>query len=533
MIGDQKAKGLETWVIFVAILISLGFCYSEKAPNYTFVRDATQAPAISYYDYIIVGGGTAGCPLAATLSEGSTRFVSEDGVINARARVLGGGSCLNAGFYTRASDAYVREAAWRPALVREAYRWVERKVAQRPAIRQWQSALRDGLVQAGVAPYNGFTYDHVYGTKVGGTIFDADGNRRSAADLLEYAHPERLTVLLHATVAKIRFELRGKARPTAHGVVFRDSAGKKHRAYLNKGSKNEIIVSAGAIGSPQVLMLSGVGPRGQLESLGINVVVDQPMVGVGMSDNPMNAVFVPSPTLVEVSLIQVVGITQFGSFIEGASGSDFDTAAPNSQLPRSRNFGMFSPQTGQLSIVPPKQRTPEAIAKAVEAMNSLADSYFQGGFILEKIIGPLSTGHLELRSRNPDANPAVTFNYFQEPEDIRRCVDGIRTIERVVASDAFAKFTYAYLPEAGLLNISKDFPVNLLPKHQNDSRSLEQYCKDTVMTIWHYHGGCRVGGVVDADYRVFGADALRVVDSSTFIYSPGTNPQATVMMLGR
>nr|CAD1835439.1 unnamed protein product [Ananas comosus var. bracteatus] len=121
----------------------------------------------------------------------------------------------------------------------------------------------------------------------------------------------------------------------------------------------------------------------------------------------------------------------------------------------------------------------------------------------------------------PRREPRRDLQLLPGAEDLRRCVDGIRTIERVVASDAFTKFTYAYLPEAGLLNISKDFPVNLLPKHQNDSRSLEQYCKDTVMTIWHYHGGCRVGGVVDADYRVLGADALRVVDSSTFIYSRG------------
>lgn len=53
------------------------------------------------------------------------------------------------------------------------------------------------------------------------------------------------------------------------------------------------------------------------------------------------------------------------------------------------------------------------------------------------------------------------------------------------------------------------------------------------MTIWHYHGGCQVGKVVDHDYKVLGVDALRVIDGSTFYYSPGTNPQATVMMLGR
>lgn len=136
---------LITVATFLGFLLSPhGLCAAADEYEYEFVRDATSAPSVSYYDYIIVGGGTAGCPLAATLSQNfsvlllerggspygnpniselaafgapladtspsspSQRFVSEDGVINARARVLGGGSCLNAGFYTRAAPHYVR-----------------------------------------------------------------------------------------------------------------------------------------------------------------------------------------------------------------------------------------------------------------------------------------------------------------------------------------------------------------------------------------------------------------------------------------
>lgn len=84
-------------------------------------------------------------------------------------------------------------------------------------------------------------------------------------------------------------------------------------------------------------MLSGVGPEAQLRAHNIPLVLDQPLVGQGMSDNPMNAVFVPSPIPVEVSLIQVVGITNFGSYIEAASGENFGRGAP-------RNYGMFSPK---------------------------------------------------------------------------------------------------------------------------------------------------------------------------------------------
>ncbi|XP_058085338.1 protein HOTHEAD [Magnolia sinica] len=558
------------WSLAVAAMAGVfyfqGSCYSEKAPNYSFLQQATSAPSIAYYDYIIIGGGTAGCPLAATLSQNfsvlllerggspygnpnitniasfadtlsdlspkspSQRFISEDGVINARARVLGGGSCLNAGFYTRASPDYVRDAGWDGRLVNRSYQWVEKMITFRPPMLQWQSAVKDGLLEVGVLPYNGFTYDHMYGTKVGGTIFDKEGHRHTAADLLERANPSGLTVLLHATVNRIRFRTKGIARPRAHGVIFRDATGTKHRAYLRKGSKNEIIVSAGAIGSPQLLMLSGIGPEEHLRSFGINVVVDQPMVGQGMSDNPMNAIFIPSPLPVEVSLIQVVGITQFGSYIEASGGGNFARSAPTGSR---RNFGMFSPQTGQLSTVPPKQRTPEAIAKAVEAMNSLDEESFRGGFIIEKVMGPLSTGHLELRNRDANDNPSVTFNYFKEPADLQRCIAGIKTIERVIESKAFSKFRYPYISMGALINMTLTYPVNLRPKHSNVTTSVEQFCKDSVMTIWHYHGGCQVGRVVDHDYRVLGVDAIRVIDGSTFNYSPGTNPQATVMMLGR
>ncbi|KAL8170632.1 hypothetical protein V2J09_022436 [Rumex salicifolius] len=533
-------------------LLFNGFCSSQTEQRYSFVHEATTAPSEAYYDYIIVGGGTAGCPLAATLSRHykvlllerggspygnsnitslsafgaalsdlsesspSQRFVSEDGVINARARVLGGGSCLNAGFYTRAARSYVKAARWEGRLVNQSYRWVEEQVVFEPPLRQWQSGVRDGLMEAGILPSNGFTFDHLNGTKVGGTIFDQQGHRHTAADLLRTANSDSLTVLLHATAHKIMFATtQENGSPEARGVVFRDSDGGLHEAYLKDGPMNEIIVSAGALGSPQLLMLSGIGPKDHLGTFNIEVVLDQPNVGRGMSDNPMNALYVPSPVPVEVSLIQVVGITSFGSYIEAASGE---------------NFGASS-----LSTLPPKQRTQEAISKAMKAMSTNVEPLaFQGGFILEKIQGPASTGHLELTSLDPNVNPSVTFNYFKEPEDLEKCVQGIETIEKVINSKAFSRFRYNGTTPESLLNAIASLPVNMLSTRASSSTtSREQFCKNTVMTIWHYHGGCQVGRVVDWDYRVVGVDKLRVIDGSTFNYAPGTNPQATVMMLGR
>ena len=224
------------------------FSFLHAAPNYTFVGEATSAPAIAYYDYIIIGGGTSGCPLAATLSQNARvlvlerggspygnpnitnienfsdtlsdlsptsptqQFTSEDGVYNARARVLGGGTALNAGFYSHASTRYVKEAGWDETLVNKSYEWVEKLVVFKPPKVEYQVAVRDSLLEAGVLPYNGFTYDHLNGTKIGGTIFDKKGHRHTAADLLEYADPRKITVYLHATVYKIFFRYNnGKA----------------------------------------------------------------------------------------------------------------------------------------------------------------------------------------------------------------------------------------------------------------------------------------------------------------------------------
>ena len=159
-------------MLMLATLLLGSLCISasqEASQRYSKLRRFVRhAPLVSYYNYIVVGGGTAGCPLAATLSEHARvlllergglpygnrnvsseyhfadaladtsplspaqRFVSEDGVINARARVLGGGSCLNAGFYTRASSAYVRASGWDPRLGNASYRWVERALVFRP-----------------------------------------------------------------------------------------------------------------------------------------------------------------------------------------------------------------------------------------------------------------------------------------------------------------------------------------------------------------------------------------------------------------
>ncbi|KAK9068092.1 hypothetical protein SSX86_012203 [Deinandra increscens subsp. villosa] len=521
-----------SWGMIVAALVTvlflLDFSCAELPPNYTFMHEATEAPRVSFFNYIIIGGGTAGIPLAATLSANysvlllerggspyndpnitsvfnfgryfsdtspdspSQQFIVE-GVVNSRPRVLGGGTSINAGFYSRGEKKFNIEARLsNEELIKDSYQWVEKVMVFEPVVQNWQSALRAALVEARVAPNNGFTYDHLVGTKVGGTIFDENGTRHTAADLLQYANPKGLSLFLHASVQQILVNCRGK-KPRAYGVVFEDSLGKKHLAYLNGRRNNEIILAAGALGSPQLLMLSGIGPKDQLNALNIKVVLEQPYVGQYMADNPLNVLFIPSPIAIEPSIVQVVGITPVGNYIEEAGGFNFI-------------FANLSDYQGF--------------------------TYEKGGFVFEKINGPLSKGDLKIVNKNPADNPLVTFNYFSEHEDLQKCVNGIKTILKAVDSKAFSKYKYSNMTDQDILDLNMKLPYNLIV-HGNTSSSLEQHCRDTVRSIWHYHGGCPIGKVVDDEYKVLGVDSLRVIDGSTILNSPGTNPQASVLMLGR
>ncbi|XP_042493410.1 (R)-mandelonitrile lyase-like [Macadamia integrifolia] len=514
----------------------------QGSPYVNFVLNATELPAREEYDYIIVGGGTAGCPLAATLSEKyrvlllergghshgnpnlmtqegflpllthtdafdspAQAFTSEDGVPNARGRVLGGSSAINAGFYTRGDTEFFEKSGgyWDMNLVNQSYEWVEKAVVFRPDLRNWQSAIRDGLLEANVTPYNGYDLNHVIGTKIGGSTFDSSGRRHSAADLLNYANPFNIRIALHANVVRVIVGSRSvssgslpssaPAKQAASGVVYRDGLGRHHRAMIR--GDGEVILCAGAIGSPQLLLLSGIGSRAYLSSWGIPVVHHLPYVGQFMYDNPRNGISIAPPFPLDHSLIQVVGITNSGSYIEAAS-----------------------------NIVPFVSPL-----RPIFLRDPFSPVYLTVATIMEKISGPLSTGSLRLASTDVRMNPVIRFNYFQNPVDLARCVTGMRKIGEVLRGRSMDGFRISgLLGERDFRYVGPALPFNL-----SDDRLMGNFCHRTVATIWHYHGGCLVGKVVDRHYRVIGLDGLRVVDGSTFTVSPGTNPQATLMMMGR
>ncbi|KAL8098882.1 hypothetical protein AgCh_031557 [Apium graveolens] len=513
--------------------------------EYPFIKNASSfssAAKSKEYDYIVVGGGTSGCPLAATLSQNfnvlllerggvpygnkntslqnfhinlvdtspnsPAQFFVVEGVFNVRPRILGGGSSINAGFYSRPSLRSLMELGLDPKLAYKSYPWIEKQIVQWPVLNRWQRAIRSALLQTGITPDNGYTYEHLSGTKIGGTIFDKDGIRHGAAELLKSANPKNLDVLIHAHAQKIVFDQSSAGKPRAVGVIFKDENGEQHEAVLSNNKKSEIILSSGAIGSPQLLLLSGIGPKTELEKMNITVVLDNPFVGKGMADNPQNNLVVPFNRLVGQSLIQTVGITREGLYIEGISGFG--------QSPSSIHY------------------THDNSTSLEEQNEELPHEAYNAGGLLFKISDPLSTGELTLNNTNADDIPNISFNYFSNPQDLQTCVNGYHILEKLVKT----KYLIEFMQPGNdtfqkLLKFTENETVNLIPRTADVTKSLEQSCKETLVTIWHYHGGCHKGKVISSDYEVIGAQGLRVIDGSTFVQSPGTNPQASVMMLGR
>ncbi|KAL0441286.1 UNVERIFIED_CONTAM: (R)-mandelonitrile lyase-like [Sesamum radiatum] len=408
--------------LIICVLVSLPTSHSQESPAYLgFVSNATEFPAEDYYDYIIVGGGTAGCPLAATLSEKfrvlvlerggipygkpnlmtqdgflttlieadahespAQLFTSEDGVPNARGRVLGGSSAINAGFYSRADqDFYTRSGInWDLRVVNQSYDWVEKAIVFRPELKNWQSAVRDGLLEAGIDPYNGFSLDHVRGTKIGGSTFDSSGRRHSAADLLSYANPSNIKVVVHASVERVLL---------ASSSAYPDA------------KKSAIGPSAPVAEWHRAKALSCF--------LGIPVAHHSPYVGQFLYDNPRNGISIVPPVPLDHSLIQVVGITSSGTYLEAASNS----------VP-------FASPAWPIFI-----RSPGSAI------------YLNVATLMEKIVGPLSSGSLRLASTDVRANPIVRFNYFSNPGDLERCVNGTRKIADVLKTRAMKDFRFHHL----------------------------------------------------------------------------------------
>jgi choline dehydrogenase-like flavoprotein len=271
-------------------------------------------------------------------------------------------------------------------------------------------------------------------------------------------------------------------------------------------AEREVVLSAGAFNTPQLLMLSGIGPADHLREHGIPVVVDNPNVGDHLMDHPMYLINVEvnaKGTLIgaEHPLQLLTFLTRRRGLLTsnvGESGAFFHTTsageAPDMQL-----------------IAAPGYFWDHGFATHAQPAMGIGCS----------LVGAVSTGRVRLRSADPTAKAAVTFNYFADPEDMEAMVTAIERAREVLASGPLRELV----------------GNELHPGPDVQGRRLIE--EDVRRHVEHtYHPACtaRIGteasGVVDPELKVHGVAGLRVADASVLPRIPHGNTHAPTLMVG-
>ncbi|NEA67240.1 mycofactocin system GMC family oxidoreductase MftG [Streptomyces sp. SID12488] len=288
-----------------------------------------------------------------------------------------------------------------------------------------------------------------------------------------------LTVRGGSTVHRIVIE-HGRATGV---VVERDG----HRETVEGG---EVVLCAGALRSPHLLHLSGVGPRHDLERLGIAVVRDAPAVGVRFGDHPQIVMeWTPRSPLPEP-----VGSWLGGGLHLPAS----DGHHPDGDLEILQSLVPLSGLVGGTVTVPGAPLAPLAFLVSVQS--------------------PGLGGRMRTRSADPDVPPSLDYNYLRTPEDRRRMREAVRTTAALLAAPAFGKVS-AGLVEPG-------------PGTLDDDRSLDTWIHAHLGTSHHTCATVPMGPAVDPYGRVHGIRGLRVADTSILPSAPLRGPAATAVLIG-
>lgn len=514
------------------------------------------------FDYIVVGSGSAGAVISARLSENPNISVllleagppDDDDMIRLpagfaslfktqwdwgytstpqamlggrradwpRMKALGGCSAMNAMIYMRGNpadyDAWrddYRADGWGYSDVLPYFKKSEAnqrladnyhgtdgpvRVEDRRYTHELSHAFVDAAVAAGMKRNDDFNGADQYGAGLY-QVTCKNGRRWSVADayLRPAMHRPNLTVRTGAFVTGL--EVSGSR---ARGVTYRSGG---QTITVHAGS--EVIVAAGAINSPQLLMLSGLGPGQHLSDHGIAVTADLPGVGQGLQDHPVSPVLFYTRGTTDIYELQtpanLLRAQLFGrgplssNIAEAGAFFDSGTGASNDQAPDL-----------QFHMLP-----------AGFWDNSLHEPHRRAMLIASTLVNVGSRGRLRLRSADPTWQPEIDPGYFTDDADTEAMIAGYYRAIEVAASDPLRRYIDTpWMP--GSWRPSRD-----------DIRDTIAYA---AQTIYHPVATCAMGtgpeSVVDERLRVHGIDGLRVADASVMPQVPRGNTNAPTIMIG-
>jgi choline dehydrogenase-like flavoprotein len=326
-----------------------------------------------------------------------------------------------------------------------------------------------------------------------------NGRRWSSADA--YLRPARrrpnLDIQTGAQALGIEF-----AGDRAIGVRWRERRGREQIAL----AEGEVILSAGAIGSPQLLMLSGIGPEEHLREQGIRPRVDSPEVGENLQDHPFFLCCFEST--VNEDLADAEGPRALAEYLLRRTG------------PLASNVGEA------MAFVRTRPGLPAADIQLLFGPAYYHDHGFDtidghAFSLAAALIAPQSRGRLQLRSADPLDKPGLLGNHLGEEEDVASLVAGFRMIQDIAATEPLASVRGR----------------NLVPADELETdEQVEAFIREETELLYHPVGTCRMGGdersVVDPQLRVRGTQGLRVADASIMPVITGGNTNAPSIMIG-